>query len=324
MTILSMLDTSCGWLCLSGCKDAHVLCHVQAFQGEPPGFFAEFAVRVQTKPSKYVVGLARDQGQVDRRHAWRRDSGRIKQHANAPQHNDPSTPGKEALVATVREISQAILGVKVGSSQPLMESGLDSLASVELRNALASRFGLDLSPTIVFDYPTADALAAFLATQLQSAGEQHSILKCKSNSHNARPQDRLRSAVQEQPKHRDPKAGSGSSILPSEARNSSLSQQIVTMVESVLGHSINPTQPLMEAGLDSLSAVELRNALSRLTGMDLPPTIIFDYPSTAELTKYMEVEARACSTEFLADTSSQNTELEDLQVTDLWLELLCC
>ena len=45
-----------------------------------------------------------------------------------------------------------------------MEAGLDSLGAVELRNTLAARFTKDLPATFIFDYPTADALAAYLAT----------------------------------------------------------------------------------------------------------------------------------------------------------------
>ncbi len=40
----------------------------------------------------------------------------------------------------------------------------------------------------------------------------------------------------------------------------------------------------MSAGLDSLGAVELRKELASVTGLDLPTTLVFDYPSADSIT----------------------------------------
>jgi acyl transferase domain-containing protein len=62
-------------------------------------------------------------------------------------------------------------------------------------------------------------------------------------------------------------------------------------VLAVLGHSaVADDEPLMAAGLDSLGAVELRSALEgRLggQGLMLPPTLVFDYPTTAALAGFV-------------------------------------
>ena len=48
--------------------------------------------------------------------------------------------------------------------QPLAEHGLDSLAAVELAEALESVLGLSLSPTLAYEYPTIEALSLYLAS----------------------------------------------------------------------------------------------------------------------------------------------------------------
>ena len=66
-------------------------------------------------------------------------------------------------------ILQGILGSEVAADKPLMEAGLDSIGAVELRNALASKYGVDLPATVTFDYPNLEALAAHVqskATQI--------------------------------------------------------------------------------------------------------------------------------------------------------------
>jgi acyl carrier protein len=63
--------------------------------------------------------------------------------------------------------------------------------------------------------------------------------------------------------------------------------QVKDIVEAMLNAPISPEQPLMEARLDSLGAVELRTALCSHFGFDLPATIVFDYPSISSLATYI-------------------------------------
>lgn len=46
-----------------------------------------------------------------------------------------------------------------------------------------------------------------------------------------------------------------------------------------------PEQPLREFGLDSLTALELRNRLGKLTSLQLPATFIFDYPTLGTISQ---------------------------------------
>jgi acyl carrier protein len=61
-------------------------------------------------------------------------------------------------------------------------------------------------------------------------------------------------------------------------------------VAGVLGKRVEPGEPLMEAGLDSLGAVELRNALGSEFRAELPATVTFDYPSISALAGFLAGE----------------------------------
>ena len=63
--------------------------------------------------------------------------------------------------------------------------------------------------------------------------------------------------------------------------------QIQAIVQGMLGMLPPADQPLMEAGLDSLGAVELRAQLERVTGAELPATVMFDYPSMGAMASFI-------------------------------------
>jgi len=202
---------------------------------------------------------------------------------------------KDALRSQVMEIVTALLGSSVGSGEPLMDAGLDSLGSVELRNGLAKSVGMELPGTLVFDYPTVGALAGYLETQLSPLGTQIEV------SVDDDYQENLKSCRRAKIRKEKPARSFCTSQLRDQQE--ALRSYVNDAVSAVLGQDIGTDVPLMDAGLDSLGSVELRNSLAKSAGIDLPGTLVFDYPSVSGLTRYLEDQ--------IAGTMEESDETDD-------------
>ncbi|MFC8907003.1 SDR family NAD(P)-dependent oxidoreductase, partial [Micromonospora sp. NPDC057140] len=100
---------------------------------------------------------------------------------------------------------------------------------------------------------------------------------------------------------RRPKAHSGAvAVAPGSARLAGLSEpeQLATLLRLVRRHTadvlfhdsleaVPADRPFRDAGLDSLTAIELRNRLAADTGLTLGATIAFDHPRPAALAAYL-------------------------------------
>ena len=89
---------------------------------------------------------------------------------------------------------------------------------MELRNAIAGKFGISVPATLAFDYPTLALLAEFVAAAVRpaAAAPQPVLLEYQSSS--------LTAAVDEP----------------------AIEAQLAAVIAGVLGASVAPDQPLME------------------------------------------------------------------------------
>ena len=87
------------------------------------------------------------------------------------QFKDAPSPRRRSTVARfVNDCALRILGMASGKpvdpSMPLGELGLDSLLAIELRNTLSAAVGISLPATLLFDYPTIDAISDYFINDI--------------------------------------------------------------------------------------------------------------------------------------------------------------
>jgi acyl transferase domain-containing protein/acyl-CoA synthetase (AMP-forming)/AMP-acid ligase II/acyl carrier protein len=195
-----------------------------------------------------------------------------------PQAFATSASSHSATRKIITSAVSAIVGREIDPQEPLMDAGLDSLGGVELKQQLESEFGIELPDTVIFDYPTAKDLATYISDLINVRdddarpyfGEAHDGLQegfgqIGNREIALRPQ----------------------AFATSASSHSATRKIITSAVSAIVGREIDPQEPLMDAGLDSLGGVELKQQLESEFGIELPDTVIFDYPTAEDLATYI-------------------------------------
>ncbi|MER7114169.1 type I polyketide synthase [Saccharomonospora azurea] len=100
--------------------------------------------------------------------------------------------------------------------------------------------------------------------------------------------------------------------LPESERDRVLLELVRGSAAAVLGHSdadaVEERRAFKDLGFDSVTAVELRNRLASATGLKLPATLIFDFPSPMAMVAHLRRELLGEKTAVRASTTTTSTD----------------
>ncbi|MEH0972260.1 type I polyketide synthase [Micromonospora sp. CPCC 205546] len=108
--------------------------------------------------------------------------------------------------------------------------------------------------------------------------------------------------------------------VPTERWHEVVLEAVLTRVASVLGYAradrLPAGRPFKELGFDSLTALDLRNQLGVATGLRLPATLVFDYPTPEALAGHL-VEQLAGGRTATADVAAARHDHEPVAIVGM-------
>ncbi|MEV4497261.1 beta-ketoacyl synthase N-terminal-like domain-containing protein [Micromonospora arborensis] len=95
-----------------------------------------------------------------------------------PAAADESSPRLDDLEVLVRGVVAEVVGLdpdRIGQQTPVRSFGITSLMSLDVANRLQARLGLRLSATLVWNYPTVEAIAGHLLSRLDVGASARTV-----------------------------------------------------------------------------------------------------------------------------------------------------
>ncbi|MEU5053668.1 type I polyketide synthase, partial [Streptomyces sp. NPDC021096] len=106
--------------------------------------------------------------------------------------------------------------------------------------------------------------------------------------------------------------------LPPVEQDRALLDLVRAEASTVLGHAspdvLSEQRAFRDVGFDSLTAVDLRNRLSTVTGLTLPSTMVFDYPNPLALVEYLRGQIAGARAETAAPVSTSAASDEPIAI----------
>jgi acyl carrier protein len=214
--------------------------------------------------------------------------------ASQREHERSTQSMQQAILSAVEDVAGMEAVQRVAAGEPLMAAGVSSTLAVQLTNALEASLGKQLPGTLVFDYPSLQEMSKFLAAEM--GGTAAATAAAATTLQQAEPGLQRRqlpaAAASVQRGVLAPRPGQHPRA-PASARQQAqqdLLQLVLSTVQEVAGGSageVGGDTPLMVAGVTSTLAVQLVSSLESALGIELPGTLVFDYPTAQEIAEFV-------------------------------------
>ena len=201
----------------------------------------------------------------------------------------PTASSGPDIEARMTEIAADVLQLppsQIDSSLALATYDMDSLMALELRQQLSREFGVALPATVMYDYPSLEALAPFIMSEMTESQMPETGAPAVAPPAIPIPAP---SPAANQEAAMMPPISSTIPIIPVAGVEAKL-VEIAADVLQLPPSQIDKGQALATYDMDSLMALELRQQLSREFGVVLPATVMYDYPSLEALAPFIMSE----------------------------------
>ena len=216
----------------------------------------------------------------------------------------------DAIVAAVRTVLGLTEEEDLDLNCPLMDAGLNSSLAIELTSQLETLLHRDLPGTLVFDYPTITEIITYLTSSADSSSapmpvgsvtatpsavvtaqlgdnSQGASTCTSSAAANLYPPHMLQGTVTSSKAGVLQQPGHKSQGAVTTAKAEVLLSVVTAAAADMIGEVVNADTPLMDAGLTSATAIQMTSTLEEALGVDLPGTLVFDYPTVSSLVAYL-------------------------------------
>ncbi|THC96716.1 hypothetical protein EYZ11_003822 [Aspergillus tanneri] len=183
-----------------------------------------------------------------------------------PQANSIA-PKTDNTTARIMSIISSEAGVDANDMDPndsFANYGIDSLLSLTISGRIQEETGTEVPSSLFAEYPTPNDLLNFL-------GASNTVSSATSDS----------------------VSGHETGIMTESASSDSILDTIRSTIASETGVAISdikPATPFTDLGVDSLLGLTITSTLSETLGVDIPSTILADYPNLSEVGKSLGLD----------------------------------